>query len=103
LKSAIYKPINRLLDNGTGVAGYRKFVNQSLCQGTFFICLLNDNMTLGIDATVKVSAIVEVKYFEDRVYTEQKVSLRYEKKIFKEPIITTFSSACCRVNIVSAQ
>lgn len=79
----------RLNDQGKGVAGYRKFTDKRVCQGRFFICLLNDNLALGINATVKVVAIVETNYYEDKTYTEQIVTPRYEKKIFKDPVITT--------------
>lgn len=79
----------RLNDQGKGVAGYRKFTDKSMCQGRFFICLSNDNLTLGINATVKVVAIVETNYYEDKTYTEQIVTPRYEKQIFKDPVIRT--------------
>jgi hypothetical protein len=76
-------------DFGKGVVGYKKFTDKALCQGTYFFCLSNDNIVQGIDATVKVIAIVETKYFEDKVYNEQKVSPRYEKQTIKEPVIRT--------------
>lgn len=79
----------RLFDRGKGVAGYRKFTDKSLCQGRLFICLSNDNLTLGINASVKVVAIVETNYYQDKTFTDQKVTPRYEKKIFKDPIIST--------------
>lgn len=80
----------RLWDEGTGVAGYKKFTNPNLCQGTYFICLSNDNLTLGIDVNVKAIAIVETSYYEDKPYTEMNVSPRSEKKLFKEPVIRTY-------------
>lgn len=77
----------RVYDQGKGVAGYRKFADRGLSQGTFAVCMANDNMIQGIDVAVKVVAIVETKYFEDQPYTEQIVTPRYEKKIFKDPVI----------------
>jgi hypothetical protein len=79
----------RLYDEGKGVAGYKKITIRSMCQGTYFICLSNDNVFQGIDASIKVIAIVETNYYKDKPYTDQKVTPRSEKKIFKEPVITT--------------
>jgi hypothetical protein len=79
----------KVYDQGKGVAGYRKFTDTGLCQGTYYILLSNDNVMQGIDATVKVIAIIETNIYEDKQYTEQKVTPKYEKKIFKDPIITT--------------
>jgi hypothetical protein len=79
----------KVYDQGNGIAGYRKFTDKSLCQGTFFICLFNDNTLQGIDATVKVAAIMETNYYQDKEYTEMPVNPRYEKKLFKDPVIKT--------------
>ncbi|MBL7799849.1 MAG: hypothetical protein JNL95_03910 [Chitinophagales bacterium] len=74
-------------DQGKGVAGYKKFTEQGMCQGTFFVCLYNDNIIQAIDVNVKVIAIVERKVFADKKYTEIVVKPRYEKKIYSDPII----------------
>ena len=66
-----------IFDKGKGVAGYRKFTNKNLCQGTYFVCLYNDNDFQGIDATVKVIAIVETKTYEDKEYDRMKVTPKY--------------------------
>jgi hypothetical protein len=79
----------RVYDQGNGIAGYRKFTDRSHCQGKLFICLFNDNTLQGIDATVKVAAIMETNYYQDKEYTEMQVNSRYEKKLFKEPVIKT--------------
>ncbi|MGL5891133.1 MAG: hypothetical protein ACRC3B_14685, partial [Bacteroidia bacterium] len=79
----------RVWDSGKGVAGYRKFTDQGLMQGTYFVLLSNDNNFQGIDANVKVSAIVETKYFEDKAYNEVKLTPRYEKKIYRDPVIVS--------------
>jgi hypothetical protein len=79
----------KIYDEGKGVAGFRKFTNKVVCQRTYFICLSNDNTFQGIDATVKVVAIVETNYYEDKAYTEMQVNPKYEKKIFKDPVIKT--------------
>ena len=76
----------RGFDFGKGVAGYKKF-DRNFSQGSYAICLSNDNLMQGIDVTVKVVAILETNYFEDQINTEQKVVPRYEKRIFKDPII----------------
>ncbi|CAM4342032.1 hypothetical protein [Flavobacterium terrigena] len=79
----------KIFDQGKGVAGYRKFINESICQGTYFVLLSNDNIMQGIDTTVKVVAIVETNIYNDQQFTETNLSPRYEKKTFSEPVITT--------------
>lgn len=76
-------------DQGNGVGGYKKFLDKRLCQGRFYICLYNDNILQAIDVYVKVAAIIQTDYYQDKTYTEQNVKPRYEKKIFKDPIINT--------------
>lgn len=75
-------------DKGKGVAAFGK--NSNRTQGVFYIGLLNDNQFQGIDANVKISVIWETNYYEDKQYTEMKVTPRYEKKQFSDPIIKTF-------------
>jgi len=78
-----------MYDKGKGIASYKAFTDPGLCRGTYFIALSNDNYTMGINVTVKVSAIVETNIYEDKTYTEQVVTPRYEKKIFSDPVIST--------------
>jgi hypothetical protein len=80
----------KIYDQGKGVAGFRKFTNAGMCQGTYFVLLSNDNVIQGIDVTVKVIAIVETTIYEDQQYTKTNVTPRYEKKTFSDPIIKTF-------------
>ncbi|MBN8856739.1 MAG: hypothetical protein J0H29_00040 [Sphingobacteriales bacterium] len=79
----------RIFDEGKGIAGFRKFTDQSICQGTYYVLLSNDNVVQGIDATVKVVAITETNIYEDQEYIETKVEPRYEKKTFSDPIVKT--------------
>lgn len=79
----------RMYDKGKGVAGFKRFTDASLCQGTFYILLYNDNIMQGINANIKVVAIVETNIYEDKQYTEQVVTPRTEKQMFKDPVITT--------------
>lgn len=79
----------KIYDQGKGVAGYRKFSDPSVCQGTYFVLLSNDNLMLGIDATVKVIAIIETNTYEDHQYTDTNITPRYEKKTFSDPVIKT--------------
>lgn len=79
----------RMYDKGKGVAGFKRFTDASLCQGTFYILLYNDNVMQGINANIKVVAIVETNIYEDKQYTEQVVTPRTEKQMFKDPVITT--------------
>ncbi|HYG53203.1 MAG TPA: hypothetical protein VD905_20025 [Flavobacteriales bacterium] len=74
-------------DKGKGVAGYKKFLDQSLCQGKFYILLHNDNNVVGINVGIKVIAIVETNVYENKNYIETKINPVKEKKIFKEPSI----------------
>lgn len=67
----------KMFDIGKGFAGYRKFTDKNLCQGTYFVCLFNDNVFQGIDATVKVIAIVETKTYEDKEYDRMKVTPKH--------------------------
>ena len=67
----------KMFDIGKGLAGYRKFTDKNLCQGTYFVCLFNDNVFQGIDATVKVIAIVETKTYEDKEYDRMKVTPKH--------------------------
>jgi len=80
----------RIYDEGKGVAGFKKFTEPSFCQGQFHILLSNDNVMQGINANIKVVAIVETNIYEDQQYTDINVIPRYEKKAFSDPIINTF-------------
>jgi len=74
-------------DSGKGIAAYGK--NTDRTQGTFYIGLLNDNQVQGIDVNVKISVILETKYYEDKPYLEISLTPRYGKKTFSEPVIRT--------------
>ncbi len=78
----------KIWDEGTGVAGYKKFLSPNILQGTFFVLLSNDNDYLGINASIKVIAILENQYYENRPYIEKVAVPKYESKTFNEPIIT---------------
>lgn len=79
----------RMFDNGKGVAGFRRFTNPVLCQGSYSILLSNDNVMQGILATIKVVAIIETEIYEEKQYKAQVVTPRTEKQLFREPVITT--------------
>jgi hypothetical protein len=74
-------------DSGKGIAGYKKFTNDYMLQGTWHIILSNDNVFQAIDVDVKVVALIETNTYEHRPYIEQKVSPRYENKVYKEPAV----------------
>jgi len=78
-------------DQGKGIAGYKKISAPSLCQGTHYICLSNDNKLLGINVNVKVVAIVETVKYEDQADNIPIVIPRFEKKIFSDPQINTYT------------
>ena len=64
-------------DNGFGKGGSGKFNSKTMCQGSYYICLKNENIHDRIDVTVKAIAIIEVKDYEDVVYDRVKVTPRY--------------------------
>jgi hypothetical protein len=74
-------------DFGKGVAGYRKFTQDYLLQGPWYIVLLNDNMVTPIDVNVKVIALIEKNTYQYISYTEQKITPKYEKRTFRDPIV----------------
>lgn len=76
-------------DQGKGVAGYKKMINPNHCQGTYYVCMYNDNIMQGINVDVKVIAIVETVKYEDKLYKVPIVTPRLEKQIFSDPVITT--------------
>lgn len=68
---------------------FKKFIDPSMCKGSYYLCLRNDNSTYKIYVNIIVVAIVETNKYEDKQYTEQKITPKYEQKIFKDPIINT--------------
>jgi GH24 family phage-related lysozyme (muramidase) len=62
----------RLLRQGKGVAGYGLFTAPALRQGSYTICLSNDNALIPVNVNIKVVAIVETNYYEDRTDAAQK-------------------------------
>ncbi|MFP9117743.1 hypothetical protein ACLI08_08145 [Flavobacterium sp. RNTU_13] len=76
-------------DNGKGIAAYKRFTESKLQQGKFYVLLVNDNLVQPIDVNVKVSAIIEHIKYKDEKYTDYEVKPRYEKKIVKEPQISS--------------
>lgn len=76
-------------DSGKGIAAYKRFIDGSLLQGKYYVLLENDNYVQPLDVNVKVSAIVEHVKYKNETYTDRVISPRYEKKIVKEPQIST--------------
>jgi len=77
-------------DQGKGVAGYKKITSANQCQGTHYICLYNDNYVHGIDASIKVVAIIETVKYEDQPDDIILPVPRFEKQIFSTPEINTY-------------
>lgn len=82
------KPI-KAYDLGKGIAAYKRFTENNLLQGKYFIMLKNDNYVQPIDVNVKVSAIVEHKKYKNETYTDKQITPKYAKKIVSEPTIST--------------
>lgn len=72
-------------DEGRGVAAYGK--NKDLLQGSFYICLMNDNYFTSIDVNVKVSALLEWKEYKEKEELVKKISPRTTKKEIRYPIV----------------
>lgn len=53
------------VDQGAGVAGYRKISDPALLQGEFGFFIENDNRLTAIDVELRVSAYVEIKYWRE--------------------------------------
>jgi hypothetical protein len=75
------------IDNGKGIAAYKRIVDDNLLQGKYYVLLINDNYVQPIDVNVKVSAIIEHTKYKDETYTDRTITPRYEKKIVREPQI----------------
>jgi len=54
-----------------------KFSYPDKCQGTFYLCLRNDNTTFKIYVTINVVAIIEIRKYEDKVYDRMSITPRY--------------------------
>lgn len=76
-------------DFGKGVATFKKFTENNMLQGRYFIMMKNDNYVQPIDVNIKVSAILEHKKFKEETYMDQQITPKYGKKIVSEPTITT--------------
>jgi hypothetical protein len=72
--------------NGNGNTAYGK--NSDFLQGKFTISLRNNNK-MRKQYDVRVVVIWETNYYEPQPYIEMKVTPRYEKKVFSDPIIKT--------------
>ena len=66
------------LRNGDGPGAFVRFVEDHT-QGTYYICLYNDNPHKRIRVTVKVSALVETIIYKDVEYQRTKIVPKYVK------------------------
>lgn len=78
----------KYLDNGYGPGGFMRQLNNNL-QGDYYIALVNDNVMMGLDVDVKVSAIIETNIYENKTYREASLKPVYEKQIVRDPVIKT--------------
>jgi len=76
-------------DSGKGIASFKRFVDNDMLQGKYYLVLSNDNYVQAIDVNVKISAIIEHVKFKDEKYADNAITPRYEKRIVKEPKINT--------------
>lgn len=66
------------LKNGDGPGAAGKFVDENT-QGTYYLCLYNDNIHDRIRVTIKVSALVENITYKDVDYQQTKIVPKYVK------------------------
>ena len=66
------------LKNGDGPGAAGKFVDENT-QGTYYLCLYNDNIHDRIRVTIKVSALVETITYKDVDYQQTKIVPKYVK------------------------
>lgn len=78
----------KYIDNGYGPGGFMRQLSNNL-QGDFYIALVNDNVMLGLDVDVKVSAIIETTIYENKSYRDASLKPIYEKQIVRDPVIKT--------------
>lgn len=76
-------------DMGKGIAAYGR--NSNIKEGTFYIGLYNDNISLGLDVDVKVVVVKEVKTFE----------MKESHRERPEPIIVTLNKT--RMDIIESK
>lgn len=68
VRFSLWNDSGKQIDNGNSVVAYRRM--ESPLQGHFTLQLTNDNMVDGINATVKILAIVRTQTYRDEAYTE---------------------------------
>lgn len=76
-----------ILDYGNVVTASGR--NEKVKQGSFSVELFNDNFRDGIDVNLKMVVMQVSKTWEDIKYTEQKVTPRTQKQIYKDPVINS--------------
>lgn len=80
----------KAIDEGKGIAAYKRFLDGGMLQGAFSLVLINDNYVQPIDVNIKVSAIVEHTKYKDEKFMDFSITPRYEKKIIKEPQLISY-------------
>lgn len=74
----------------TSNGSFKKFTDPSMCKGTYYLCLRNDNTTFKIYVNIIVVAILETNIYEEKPYTDMSVKARYETKTFSDPVVRTY-------------
>jgi hypothetical protein len=65
------------VDEGAGVAGYRKISDPKFQQGDFGFFIQNDNLITPIDVEIRVSAYIEVKHWHEEYSDTPVLKPRY--------------------------
>lgn len=71
------------VDEGAGVAAYRKINDPKFQYGEFGFFIQNDNLITPIDVEIRVSAYIEVKYWKEEYGNAPVARPRYETRTLK--------------------
>ena len=66
------------IKNGDGPGAVGKFADK-YTQGTYYLCLFNDNLHDRIRVTIKVSALIETSTYKDVEYPRTRIVPKYQK------------------------
>lgn len=75
-------------DQGFGKGAYKRFSEPEMCQGTYYLCLKNENLHRSVDVTVKAVAVVKEEHFKDREHEKTKTTPRYISIDKKRMVVT---------------
>jgi len=78
----------KAVDDGKGIAAYKRITDAGMLQGNFALGLANDNYVQPIDVNVKVAAIIEHIRYKEEKYIDATVTPIYKTKQLQKPQVT---------------